>query len=212
MKRLGITEKYWKDCHEDHRFYWKLFMRAVAIAASFFVAKTGFEFFDKLVMIFTAVLPMLITESQRSYSKFSTKLGRNILRACVLLSTWGTAFIGLAIYIQISLSSVAKVYVTEILPQLIGTNKWFSTAVMLGVFLYAIPVATWRVFRNLDTWELIYRTPKRGLIRLLGGRKFVATNFQLFAYFELTVIVISFVYASTLSSAIQPYIALLRVV
>ena len=178
--------------------------------AAFFVAKTGIDIIDKMIMVFTAVLPMLITESQRSYSRFSSVLGKRIVKACIALATFGISFIGLSFFLQAGLASFSQVYLSNVLPQIHSAKPWWYGAVYLAVLMVATPIAMFRVFHGTQYWDLIYHVPRRRLIRLLVGRKYKTDHFFLFAHFELSVLALSFVYAHVIAGHVRPYIQLFR--
>lgn len=99
MKRcVGITESYWSVLDEDRRIFWKVFCRILLICAALFVKKTGVQYFDWLVGAATALLSMLVIESQRSYRRYSPKIRKNIIRIVIFLGSWSVALLGVTIF------------------------------------------------------------------------------------------------------------------
>jgi hypothetical protein len=77
--------------------------------------------------------------------------------------------------------------------------------VFLGVFavvvLLAVVVAVLRNFRELNIFELVYRLPRAKVEWLMTQRPMRASNWGMFVWFELCVLIASFVYTLTVSKA-----------
>lgn len=203
----GITEEYWGIMSEDRKLCWELFTRALAIAAAWFVAKTGVMVVDCIIGVLTAYTPLLVIRSQRSFRKYSKAGRKRLAGAVVFLGSTGAAVLGLLYFGIAFLSAVFQTYATEIAPLKHHPDS-FGGIFMLGAFLIAGPIAGVKVWRDLKLSEIIFALPKLLLKRLLLQRKYVADAFLAFAHFELTVQGLAFVYASVCAQIVKVYLNL----
>jgi hypothetical protein len=207
-KCLGITEPYWTALPEDKRLFWKYFCRALALIAAFFIVKTGNAYFDWLLGAFTAIFLAVVIETQRSYSKLSPRFRKNNVRVAIFLGSWAVAVLGIAVFAQIGVTAIASVFVNAVANDLKHTSNFLTKFVLLGSFIVAAPVAVMRAFRQTGFEELIYDLPRNGLKRLLIYKVQKATSFPMFAHIELSILLISLVYASAVAQLAKAIIAL----
>lgn len=204
--RQGITEVYWSSLTEDKRFTWKIFTRVLSLIAAWFVLKTGCKGFDWIASAFTAILPTLAIESQRSYRKFSPKVRKLIVRTIIFLGSWGIAFLGVACIVQAGIVAIGTTFSTGVLPGLKNSKSELFSIIFIGIFVVASLIAIIRAVRQLNFEELIFRLPRAKLSELLIQRKFVASTFPLFAYFELSTLLAGFAYASLAAGLAKPFL------
>ncbi|MHA6845242.1 hypothetical protein [Ralstonia syzygii] len=209
--KQGITEKYWGTLAEDGRLAWKLLARALSLLGAWFVTKTGWAQFDWTVSAFTAVLPMMVIESQRSYRRFSPRVRKLTIRAIIFLGSWGVAFLGMAYIVQAALLAMTSVFQQEVLRGFGGNRSREYAILMISIFFISSMLAVIKVVRHLKFEELILHLPRERLADLLVRKKFVASNFYLFACFEVSVLLVAFMYASTAAGLAIHFIKLLRV-
>lgn len=198
-KCQGITEPCWSSLSEDQRVSWKYFSRIVAVVGAFFVTKTGSPYVDWPLVALTAIFLVIVIETQRSYSRLSPKFRKRSVRIAIFLGSWGITILGVAMFSQVGLVSAATVLSNEVLPSLHKSTDPLVQAIMVGGFLVAVPIALIRSFRQLHFEELIYTLPRNGLKRLLVFKQPKATSFPVFAYMELSTLLVCLVYASSVA-------------
>lgn len=174
--------------------------------AAWFVLKTGCKGFDWIASAFTAILPTLAIESQRSYRKFSPKVRKLIVRTIIFLGSWGIAFLGVACIVQAGIVAIGTTFSTGVLPGLKNSKSELFSIIFIGIFVVASLIAIIRAVRQLNFEELIFRLPRAKLSELLIQRKFVASTFPLFAYFELSTLLAGFAYASLAAGLAKPFL------
>ncbi|SDI09853.1 hypothetical protein SAMN04487926_1125 [Paraburkholderia steynii] len=202
----GITEDYWGLMNEDRKLGWELLTKSLAIVAGWCAVKTGITVIDSVIAVFAAFTPLFVIRSQRSFRKHSKNVRKHLLGTIIFLGGKGAALLG-SLYFGIALlSSVAQTYATEVAPFRHHANPLVAN-IMLGVLLFAIPVAGVRAWRGLGMSELVFDLPKRSLKRLVLQRKYVADSFVTFAHFELSVQVVGFAYASVCAQIINTYLS-----
>ncbi|WP_148051209.1 hypothetical protein [Pseudomonas brassicacearum] len=198
MNRIvGVTEEYWGALDEDNRFKWKLFNRAITFAGALIVTKTGLNYVDWVLAAVATLLPMLLIESQRSYRRFSSWLRKQIVRVFILLGTWCLVVLGMAYFIQVGLISIVSVFISMVGSSRFVADNKISPIVLVLIFAVCGVVAMVRVFKELGFWELIYHLPRQQLKKLLVYKVFKADCFALFAWFEIMVILVGFLYVNT---------------
>lgn len=208
MNRIaGVTEEYWSALNEDHRFKWKLFNRAITFAGALIVTKTGLNYADWVLAAVAALLPMLLIESQRSYRRFSSRLRKQIIRVFLSLGTWCLVVLGMAFFIQVGLISTVNVFISMVGSSQAAVDKVSPLALVL-IFAVCGVVAMVRVFKELGFWELIYHLPRRQLKKLLVYKIFKADCFALFAWFEITVILVGFLYVNTAAEIFKLFVVM----
>lgn len=208
MQRLGITEQYWTSLTQDEQFYWKFLTRTVTMGASFFIAKTGVDVLDKIIMVFTAILRMLIVEGQRAHTRLSARLSKRLLRVGLSMATIGVVLVG-GVYFSIAIVNALS-HTYQSVAHLKYSNNC-TAVVMIGMVFVATPIAAWRVFRGTQYWELIYTVPRQQLVKLLVGRRYKALNGFEFCRFELSVIFLCLMYAHVLALCVTPFVQVAKV-
>jgi hypothetical protein len=203
---VGVTEEYWGALNEDDRFKWKLFSRALTFASALVVAKTGFWYVDWTLAAIAALLLMLLIESQRSYKKYSPRLRKQIVRVFISLGSWCLAILGIAYFIQVGLVSIANVFVSMIGSVRSVANNKIGFLVFVAVFAVCGFIAMVRVFKDLAFEELIYHLPRQQLKRLLVYKLFKANCFALFAWFEIIVTLVGFLYVNTAAEIFKLFV------
>jgi len=198
-KCLGITEACWSALSEDRRVSWKYFSRIVAIIGAFFITKTENSYIDWSLTTLTAIFLVIVIETQRSYSRLSPKFRKRSVRVAISLGSWGITVLGIAMFLQAGLLSAVTVLSNEIIPSLNRSSNPMTQIIILGSFIVALPIALIRTFRELRIKELIYTLPRNGLKQLLVFKQPQATSFPLFAYMELSTLLVCLVYASSVA-------------
>ena len=199
MRRKGVTEQYWQSLSQDRQFYWKIISRIIAIVVSLCVAKIGILGLDIALMAFTAGLPMLIVENQRSYTRLSVKLSKRLVRICVNLASFGIMSIGMLYFSHAVLNAFSQTY------QSINRDG-FTGAVMVLMVITAVPIAARRVFKGTQYWHAIYTVPRQQLTKLLVGRRYkVQTQFE-FYEFELAVLLACFLFVHMIALGLAPFL------
>ncbi len=206
--RMGVTEPVWSSLSEDRKFIWKCFCRAVVIVGIFFVYKTGNVYFDWTLGLFTAAFMLLVVETQRAYSKFSPLYRKRATRIAFVLGSWGVSVLGAAYFLQAGLMSAAAVFVKDVAPLMGAKVHPFTQGVMLLCFVVAIPVACFRVFRQLQVKALVYDLPRELLKKLLVQRQPASTSFLAFAHIELGVLFACLIYSSAVGVIAKQFMTL----
>lgn len=199
-KSYGATQFAWESLKEDQRLSWKIFSRGVAILASFFVTKTGNTYFDWTLTIITAFFLLTIIETQRAYTKLSPRYRKLFIRIAITLGSWGIAILGAAWFSQASLVAMAKTFSNSVMPQISHSTNISAQIFISMACLLTLPIATIRAYRQMNVEKVIYHLPKNGLKQLFIYKKFKATSFTIFACFELSTLLICFIYACSVAN------------
>ena len=202
-KCLGITEPCWSSLTEEHRTSWKYFSRSVALVGAWFVTKTGVTYIDWTIAAFTAAFLMLVIETQRSYSKLKPLYRKRCIRIAISLGSWGVAVFGVAIFSHASIAAAATVFSSDVMPGLNSNSDPLVKVLTFGAFLVAFPVAVLRSLRELRIEEVIYHLPRNGLKKLLVFKQPKATSFPMFAHMELSTLMVSLMYASSVADLVK---------
>jgi hypothetical protein len=205
-KLKGITEDFWNSFSEDGRLYWKIFSRCVALFATVLISKTGVASLDWALAFWAAFGSMLVIESQRSYSRYSPKLRKRVVRAVVVLGTWSVALLGVAVFLQASVVAVGQVFLSEISPLLsVAKSKVFIAAICVASAI-AVYRALKDVFQRLEIKRLIFDMPNQGLRWLLVKRPWKAVALPFFIYFEFVTLVVCYLFVSTFADVLKIFI------
>jgi len=168
---------------------------------------TGLKVLDISVAVLTALIPLLVIETHRAYSKFSPGFLAAVIRICVNGTSVAVACLGLLIYIGVIVpvvSAVGSVFFLEGVRRF-GQGPASLEQVFFGVFavatLLAMVFAVLKNFRKLSIFELVYRLPRFQVEWVMTQRPMRASNWGMFVWFELCVLIASFVYTLTVSQA-----------
>lgn len=205
----GITEAFWsQQVSDDAKMLWRVGSRGITFLAALLLPKTGLKALDISVAVLTALIPLLVIETHRAYSKFSPGFLAAVIRVCVNGTSLAVACLGLLIYIGVVapvVSAIGSVFFLEGVRSFNGQGAGPLEQVFLGVFavvvLLAVVVAVLRNFRELNIFELVYRLPRAQVEWLMTQRPMRASNWGMFVWFELCVLIASFVYTLTVSKA-----------
>ncbi len=198
-KSFGITENEWNKLEEEERFYWRGFSRLLAFIAALFVTKTGNFYFDWTLTLLTTILMFIAIEIQRPYSRLKPPFRKKYIRIVIFLGASSIAVLGILLFAQAGVSATIITFSNSIAPQIIKSTSTFTSVLIICAFLFALPTAVLRVFRQTGVEEMIYHHPKRGLIQLFVYKKFKATSFRMLAIFELSVLLVCLLYASSVA-------------
>lgn len=209
--RRGITEIFWANWPEDKKIGWKLFTWSTAALASLLITKTGIRLFDWLVVIFSSLSALLVIESQRSLRRYARPLLRKwLIRVAVALITSGVVLLGIAFFVSAGVAVAGDIVVRSLqgFPSHATTvvDPWLFSLTIIG----CVFIALIRAFRQLQIEELVHRLPRAALKRLLIERPFVVANFWEFAFFELTVIFLAYLYCSAVAGIANIFISTLH--
>jgi hypothetical protein len=215
MRRCqGITEPYWSSLSEDHRLVWKYASRAIGLLMGLLmahsVANTGNIYLDWGLTAVAAIFLMIAIETQRSYSKFSPRLRKANTRALIFLGSWGVAFIGIIHLSQTAFITSVKVFVDEVWPVLGQNHHILVPYVFVAIFAISVPIAIIKVVRQLSIEQLIYYMPRKGLKNIFIRRPYRATSFSMFAYVELTLLMVCFMYTAAVLMLVQNFLFLIN--
>ena len=151
---------------------------------------------------------MIVIETQRSYSRLRPSFRKLNIRIAIGLGSWGIALLGVAIFSHAAIAAGATVLATDVLPVLRRSSNVLTQSVTLLAFLIALSVAVVRTFRKLNVKELVCNLPRNGLKQLLVHKKPKATSFVLFAYMELSALLVCLVYASSVAEVAKIFLQL----
>ncbi|AMZ70454.1 MULTISPECIES: hypothetical protein [Pseudomonas] len=113
----------------------------------------------------------------------------------------------MAFFIQVGLISTVNVFISMVGSSQAAVDKISPLALVL-IFAVCGVVAMVRVFKELGFWELIYHLPHRQLKKLLVYKVFKADCFALFAWFEITVILVGFLYVNTAAEIFKLFVVM----
>ncbi|MGV8900308.1 MAG: hypothetical protein ACOH2B_13840 [Burkholderiaceae bacterium] len=195
---------------EEHRTNWKYFSRFIAFIGAIFATKTGNLYIDSIIVAFTAAFLVIVIETQRTYSKLKPSYRKRCIRIAMSLGSWGVAVFGAAIFAHASIASAASVFSSEVMPALNNGSDPLVKLLTFAVFLVAFPVAVLRSFRELCFEELIYRLPRNGLKQLLVYKRPKAMSFPMFAYMEMSALLVCLVYASSVAELVNTTMTIVR--
>ncbi|WP_198918645.1 hypothetical protein [Pseudomonas chlororaphis] len=197
----GITEVFWsKEVSDDAKMMWRVGSRGVTFLAALMLPKTGFKAVDILVAVLTMLIPLLVIETHRAYSKFSPGFLAWVIRVCVIGSSVAMACLGLLFYFGIVVPLVSQVAVF-FFQQSVGFGEHQRGSLALiqlwlfaGVTATAVAVAVIKNFRETKFFELVYHLPRDKVKWVMTDRPMRAGNWPMFVWFELCVLVVSFLY------------------
>jgi hypothetical protein len=211
-KCFGLTEYIWTNLSEEKRLSWKIFSRGVAFLCAFFVAKTGNIYFDGLLGAINLTFLVIVIETQRTYSRLRPTYRKPQIRIAIGLGSWAVTVLGAAYFSQAALGATASVLSKEVLPAMNrGSNELIQIIILLA-FLIALPAALFRVYRQLNLRELVYDLPRKGLKHLLVHKREKATSFAMFAYFELTALLVCLMYTSSVVEMANVFMRISRAI
>lgn len=209
-KCYGLTEAVWTELPEDKRISWKYFARLIGVLGAFFVTRTGNVYFDAVLGLSTALFLMIVIETQRTYSRLKPSFRKRNIRIAIALGSWGVAVLGIAIFSQAALATTASLVSSDVLPALNRSASSLTHIVTLLALLLAIPAAVVHAFRQLNVMALVYKIPRDGLKRLLIHKQPKATTFGLFAYMELSALLVCLAYASSVAEVSNVFLYAVR--
>ncbi|MCO7573808.1 hypothetical protein NJH78_27825 [Pseudomonas chlororaphis] len=204
----GITEEFWsKGVTDDAKMMWRVGSRGVTFLAALLLPKTGFKVVDIAVGVLTMLIPLLVIETQRAYSKFSPGFLAWVVRISVFASGVAMASLGLVIYAWV-VGPVVSVVGLTFFQQAVSLGGHGNKGVALFVF-WCIAIftamgvihAVIKQFREMKIFELVYHLPRNRMEWLMQGRPLRASDWPMFVWFELCVLITSFLYTFMASQA-----------
>ncbi|RBJ86180.1 hypothetical protein C3L29_003720 [Pseudomonas sp. MWU12-2534b] len=204
----GITEEFWsKGVTDDAKMMWRVGSRGVTFLAALLLPKTGFKVVDIAVGVLTMLIPLLVIETQRAYSKFSPGFLAWVVRISVFASGVAMASLGLVIYAWV-VGPVVSVVGLAFFQQAVSLGGHGNKGVALFVF-WCIAIftamgvihAVIKQFREMKIFELVYHLPRNRMEWLMQGRPLRARDWPMFVWFELCVLITSFLYTFMASQA-----------
>lgn len=196
----GITEVHWSNLNEDQKLKWRMLSRIITFLAAYAVTKTGAFFVDGLIAVASTALSVLLIETQRSYSRYSSSMRKRLVRITIFLGSWCIALAGIVLFAQVSFFSLVSSLSSMPMPSIDGRHQELKTAFYIAIFTVACAYAIIKVFRDLKFEELIYHLPRQQMKKLLIRREFELEGVRGFACFELAAILITVCYAAIASS------------
>ncbi|KTC32825.1 hypothetical protein AO265_21640 [Pseudomonas sp. ABAC61] len=204
----GITEEFWsKGVSDDAKMLWRVGSRGVTFLMALLLPKTGFRAVDIGVGVLTMLIPLLVIETQRAYSKFSPKFLDRVIRLSVFATGVAMASLGLVVYFGVVMPVVSTVgihfFQQSASFQLQGQDGvevagfWWMAAVTGGAVVYAV----FKNFRETQVFEIVYHKPRSGVRQLMQDRPLRVSNWPMFVWFELCVLIASFLYTLMASRA-----------
>lgn len=204
----GITEEFWsKTVSDDAKMLWRVGSRGVTFLAALLLPKTGLQVLDIVVAVLTALIPLLVIETHRAYSKFSPGFLTRVIKVCVNGTSIALACLGLVVYAAIVapvVSGVGKMFFMEYSRTFNAHEPAAQVRYWLffGATVFAVVFAVLKNFRELKIVELVYHLPRAQVERLMKARPLRASNWLEFAGFELCVLIASFFYTLMVSQAV----------
>lgn len=204
----GITEEFWsKGVTDDAKMMWRVGSRGVTFLAALLLPKTGFKTVDIGVGVLTMLIPLLVIETQRAYSKFSSGFLAWVIRISVFASGVAMASLGLVVYFGVVMPLVSAVgmlfFQQSASLQFQGhrgmeqVGFWWMAAVTGFAVMYAVV----KNFRETKVFEIVYHLPRNGVRQLMQERPLRASDWPMFVWFELCVLIVSFLYTLMASQA-----------
>ncbi|UCZ86070.1 hypothetical protein LGQ10_07135 [Pseudomonas sp. L5B5] len=204
----GITEDFWsKGVSDDAKMLWRVGSRGVTFLMALLLPKTGFRAVDIGVGVLTMLIPLLVIETQRAYSKFSPKFLDRVIRLSVFATGVAMASLGLVVYFGVVMPVVSTVGIHFFqqsasfqLPGQDGVEVagfWWMAAVTGCAVVYAV----FKNFRETQVFEIVYHKPRSGVRQLMQDRPLRVSNWPMFVWFELCVLIASFLYTLMASRA-----------
>lgn len=204
----GITEEFWsKGVSDDAKMLWRVGSRGVTFLMALLLPKTGFRAVDIGVGVLTMLIPLLVIETQRAYSKFSPKFLDRVIRLSVFATGVAMASLGLVVYFGVVMPVVSTVGIHFFqqsasfqLPGQDGVEVagfWWMAAVTGCAVVYAV----FKNFRETQVFEIVYHKPRSGVRQLMQDRPLRVSNWPMFVWFELCVLIASFLYTLMASRA-----------
>ncbi|WP_210713494.1 hypothetical protein [Pseudomonas sp. MWU349] len=204
----GITEEFWsKGVTDDAKMMWRVGSRGVTFLAALLLPKTGFKTVDIGVGVLTMLIPLLVIETQRAYSKFSPGFLAWVIRISVFASGVAMASLGLVVYFGVVMPLVSAVgmlfFQQSASLQFQGhrgmeqVGFWWMAAVTGFAVMYAVV----KNFRETKVFEIVYHLPRNGVRQLMQERPLRASDWPMFVWFELCVLIVSFLYTLMASQA-----------
>ncbi|RMQ96173.1 hypothetical protein ALP94_02590 [Pseudomonas savastanoi pv. glycinea] len=197
---FGITEVHWSSLNEDQKLKWRMLSRIITFLAAYAVTKTGAFFVDGLIAVASTALSALLIETQRSYSRYSVRMRKRLVRITIFLGSWCIAMAGVVLFAQVSFFSLVSSFSSMPMPSIDGRHQELKTAFYIAIFIVACAYAIIKVFRDLKFEELIYHLPRQQMKKLLIRRSFELEGVCGFACFELAAILLTVCYAGIASS------------
>ncbi|WP_025128094.1 hypothetical protein [Pseudomonas sp. PH1b] len=204
----GITEVFWsKTVSDDAKMMWRVGSRGATFLMALLLPKTGFKAVDIAVGVLTMLIPLLVIETQRAYSKFSPGFLAWVIRISVFASGVAMASLGLVIYFGVVMPVVSAVGVhffqqsTRYHGQGQSAVELFGFWWMAAVTGFAVLYALLKNFRETKIFEIVYHLPRNAVRQLMQDRPLRADNWPMFVWFELCVLIGSFLYTFMASQA-----------
>ena len=204
----GITEEFWsKGVSDDAKMMWRVGSRGVTFLMALLLPKTGFRAVDIGVGVLTMLIPLLVIETQRAYSKFSPGFLGRVIRLSVFATGVAMASLGLVVYFGVVMPVVSAVGI-HFFQQSASFQQqgqdgvevvgfWWMAAVTGGAVVYAV----FKNFRETQVFEIVYHKPRSGVRQLMQERPLRVSNWPMFIWFELCVLIASFLYTLMASRA-----------
>ncbi|QEN50992.1 hypothetical protein CLA18_14315 [Pseudomonas protegens] len=204
----GITEEFWsKGVTDDAKMMWRVGSRGVTFLAALLLPKTGFKVVDIAVGVLTMLIPLLVIETQRAYSKFSPGFLAWVIRISVFASGVAMASLGLVVYFGVVMPLVSAVGMHFFQQSASLQSQGQSGVELIGFWWmaavtgFAVVYAVFKNFRETKVFEIVYHLPRNGVRQLMQERPLRASNWPMFVWFELCVLIASFFYTLMASQA-----------
>jgi hypothetical protein len=206
----GITEAFWSTkVSDDAKMLWRVGSRGVTFLAALLLPKTGLQVLDIVVAVLTALIPLLVIETHRAYSKFSPGFLARVIKVCVNGTSLALACLGLVVYAGVVAPVVSAMATLFFLEHVSSFDVQGQAPMVLihywlfaGATAFAVVYAVLNNFRELKIVELVYHLPRAQVERLMRARPLRASNWLEFAGFELCVLIASFFYTLMVSQAV----------
>lgn len=210
-RKLGITEAYWGSLNEDKKLLWKVMSKIATIIGAWLITKSGDAYIDGVITACSSAFSFMLIESQRSHTRYSAKMRKKIIRASVILGTWGIFFAGALYFIEAAIFSVATSLGSMQYPLAGDQYGNLTGAIVFIVFLLTALYAVTKAFQNLDVIGLIYHLPRRQMTNLLVRKQFDLRGGPGFICFELGVIWLTICYSGITSILVSGALDIVRI-
>jgi hypothetical protein len=204
----GITEAFWSTkVSDDAKMKWRVASRGITFAMALLLPRTPFRWLDILVAMLTMVIPLLVIEAHRAYSKLSPRFLSQVIRCCALGSSFATACLGGVFYFFGFLPFISGVATDLLLMSLgswgseAGTEATIHKTLLAGATLLSALYLVIIVFHESRYLHLCYHFPQKTVEKIMAKRPWRTHHWWQFVSFEGGVLVASFVFIALVAEA-----------
>jgi hypothetical protein len=162
MRRSGITETTWQAMEEQDRLTWNLLVGLTTFLLPLVLPSTGLTYLDSSLLFVCWLLPLLLVEAQRNFSKYDRKFAKKIAATVVVLVQ---VYLGslIAAYLAYPLVAIPIEFLkSEVHRSTYEVQSLYWVSVFsLTVFAVAFIRASSMAIKSLDFERAIFVLPKK---------------------------------------------------